>query len=323
MTQYIIRRMLQMIPLIIGITFLTFAIINLVPGSPVANLQFNNPRMRPQDIANIQHNLGLDKPWPERYVVWLKNLMHGNLGVSYVNGTPVTSRILNVLPNTLLLTGTALLFALLFSIPLGVYSAVRHNSFLDHFVTIGSTAAYSIPTFWLGLMMILLFAVHFHEWGFPALPVGGTHNLRGNAGALDYIKHLIMPAIALGLVSLAGWTRYIRSSMLEVIRQDYVRTAEAKGLRNRTILFAHAFRNALLPLVTLIGLTLPDLFGGAVIIEQIFAWNGLGRLQVDAANQSDYTMVMGIVLMFAVLTLLANLLADVMYAVLDPRIRYD
>lgn len=315
--------MLQMIPLIIGITFLTFAIINLVPGSPVANLQFNNPRMRPQDIANIQHNLGLDKPWPERYVVWLKNLMHGNLGVSYVNGTPVTSRILNVLPNTLLLTGTALLFALLFSIPLGVYSAVRHNSFLDHFVTIGSTAAYSIPTFWLGLMMILLFAVHFHEWGFPALPVGGTHNLRGNAGALDYIKHLIMPAIALGLVSLAGWTRYIRSSMLEVIRQDYVRTAEAKGLRNRTILFAHAFRNALLPLVTLIGLTLPDLFGGAVIIEQIFAWNGLGRLQVDAANQSDYTMVMGIVLMFAVLTLLANLLADVMYAVLDPRIRYD
>lgn len=315
--------MLQMIPLIIGITFLTFAIINLVPGSPVANLQFNNPRMRPQDIANIQHNLGLDKPWPERYVVWLKNLMHGNLGVSYVNGTPVTSRILNVLPNTLLLTGTALLFALLFSIPLGVYSAVRHNSFLDHFVTIGSTAAYSIPTFWLGLMMILLFAVHFHEWGLPALPVGGTHNLRGNAGALDYIKHLIMPAIALGLVSLAGWTRYIRSSMLEVIRQDYVRTAEAKGLRNRTILFAHAFRNALLPLVTLIGLTLPDLFGGAVIIEQIFAWNGLGRLQVDAANQSDYTMVMGIVLMFAVLTLLANLLADVMYAVLDPRIRYD
>ncbi len=323
MARYILRRLLQMIPLILGITFLTFAIINLVPGSPVANLQFSNPRLRPQDIQNIQHNLGLDKPWPERYVIWLKNLLHGDLGYSLINGTPVTSRIFNVLPNTLLLTATALVFALLISIPLGVYSAVRHNSFLDHFVTVGSTAAYSIPTFWLGLMLILLFGVQFHNWGLPSLPIGGTHNLRGNSGVLDWIKHLIMPAFALGLVSLAGWTRYIRSSMLEVIRQDFVRTAEAKGLRNKSVLFGHAFRNALLPLVTLIGLTLPDLFGGAVVIEQIFAWNGMGRLTVDAANQSDYTLLMGIFVMFAVLILVSNLLADIMYAVLDPRIRYE
>src|SRR5579884_499693 len=213
MARYILRRLLQMIPLVLGITFLTFAIINLVPGSPVTNLSFSNPRLRPQDIANINHNLGLDKPWPERYVIWLWHLLHGNLGFSYINGTPVLDRILTVLPNTLLLTGTALLFAFIFSIPLGIYSATRRNTLFDHLVTIGSTAAYAIPTFWLGLMMILLFAVKFHQWGLPALPVGGTHNLRGQSGLLDWIKHLIMPAIALGIVSLAGWTRYIRGSM--------------------------------------------------------------------------------------------------------------
>jgi peptide/nickel transport system permease protein len=165
--------------------------------------------------------------------------------------------------------------------------------------------------------------VKFSEWGFPALPVGGTYNLRGGGDIPDRIRHLILPAVTLGAVQTAGWLLYIRSSMLEVIRQDYIRTAEAKGLGSRAVIYGHAFRNALMPLVTLIGLTLPDLFAGAYIVETIFAWPGIGRLSVEAAQNSDYTVIMGSVLVFAILTLLSNLLADVMYAVVDPRVRYD
>jgi peptide/nickel transport system permease protein len=322
MTAFILRRVALILPLLFGITFLVFAIVNLVPGSPVAQLEFDNPRMRPEDVARIERNLGLDQPWPVRYVQWVGNVARGDLGISLINGASVTDRILGRLPNTLLLTGTSLLFALLFAIPLGVYSAVRRNTWFDHVVTIGSVVAYAIPTFWLGLILILLFAVKFNEWGWPAFPVGGTRTLRGESGLLDRIEHLILPAAALGLVQLAGWTRYIRSSVLEVVRQDFIRTAQAKGLRERAVLYGHAFRNALLPLVTLIALDLPDLFAGAFVTETIFAWNGLGRLGVEAARASDYTVIMGTTLLFAVLTLVANLLADVLYAVLDPRIRY-
>lgn len=322
MTRFIVRRLLQMIPLLIGITFLTFAIVNLIPGSPVATLHFN-PRMRPQDIAHLQASLGLDKPWPERYVQWLSHLVRGDLGISLANFTPVTDRILGVLPNTLLLAGSALLFALVVSIPLGVYSAVKRNSLIDHLTTIGSTGAFAIPTFWLGLMLIILFSVKFHEWGLPSLPASGMKNFRGSSGPLDRFEHLLLPMISLGIVQLAAWTRYIRSSMLEVIRQDFVRTAQAKGLRERTVLYSHAFRNALLPLVTLIGLSLPDLFGGAIFIEVIFAWNGIGRLTYNAAISNDYTVIMGAVLLFAVMTLIGNLIADVAYAALDPRIKFD
>ncbi len=322
MARFVITRLLQMIPLLIGITFLTFAIVNLVPGSPVSRYEFN-PRARPEDIERIKRNLGLDQPWPVRYVQWLGNVARGDLGISLVNYTPVRARILNVLPNTLLLTTTSLVFALLLSIPVGIYAAVKRNSWFDNVSTVGSIATFAMPSFWLGLLLILLFAVKFYEWGLPSLPAGGTRTLRGETGFLDRVQHLILPSLALGLVQLAAWMRYIRSSMLEVIRQDFVRTAQAKGLRDRVVLYSHAFRNALLPLVTLVGLSIPDLFGGAVIIEQVFAWNGVGRLINDAAQSSDYTLVMGAVLMLAVLTLLANLLADVLYAILDPRIRYD
>ncbi len=202
-----------MIPLLFGITFLVFAIINLVPGSPVAQYDFN-PRARPEDIERIKENLGLDEPWPTRYVKWVGNVLQGDLGVSMINYTPVTSRVLNVLPNTLLLTVTALVMALVLSIPLGIYAAVKRNSFFDNAVTIGSVAAFAVPSFWLALMLILLFSVKFNEWGLPALPVSGTRTLRGESGILDRIEHLILPAIALGLVQIAAWTRYIRSSML-------------------------------------------------------------------------------------------------------------
>ena len=322
MLRFIIRRLLLMIPLLLGITFMVFAIVNLVPGSPVVQFEAN-PRMSQEDIERIRSNLGLDEPWPKRYVIWLGNLLRGDLGYSYINGVSVTGQILAVLPNTLLLTGTATFIALVVAVPLGVLAAIHRNSWFDNFVYVVATAIGSVPTFWVGLLAIILFAVKFQEWGFPSLPVGGTSSFRGETGLLDRIRHLIMPAVTLGLLSIASWLLYIRASMLEVIRQDYIRTAYAKGLRHRVVFYGHAFRNALLPLVTLIGLTLPDLFGGAFIIEFIFSWNGMGRLAVNAATSSDYTVIMGAFLLFAVMTLLANLLSDVMYAVLDPRIRYD
>ncbi|MEA2527385.1 MAG: peptide/nickel transport system permease protein [Thermomicrobiales bacterium] len=310
-----------MIPLLFGITFLTFALINLIPGSPIQRFEFD-PRARPQDIENIRRNLGLDKPWPLRYVYWVRDAVQGNLGYSLINAKPVTDRIVSRIPNTLILTATSLLIALLFSMPLGIYAAVKRNSWFDHLVNVGSTAVFAIPTFWLGLLMIILFSVKFKEWGLPSMPASGTHDFRGGGGFFDRLEHLIMPAVALALVQLAGWTRYVRSSMLEVIRQDFVRTAEAKGLRDKSVLYVHAFRNAILPLITLMGLTLPDLFAGAFFIEVIFAWNGLGRLTVDALNQRDYTLIMGVFTILSFLTLLGNLLADVLYAVFDPRIRY-
>lgn len=322
MTRFVLRRLLQMIPLLVGISFLTFAIVNLVPGSPVDQIAFN-PRARPEDIQRIKENLGLDRPWPERYVNWLADAARGDLGLSLVNYTPVTERILSVLPNTLLLTISALVLALGVAVPIGMMAAVRRNSAFDHVVNVLSTITFAIPTFWLGLMLIILFAVKFDEWGLPSLPVGGTRSLRGESGFLDRLQHLILPMIALAAVQLASWTRYIRSSVLEVNRLDFVRTAQAKGLRDRVVNYRHVFRNAVLPLVTLVTLTLPELFGGALLIEQIFAWNGIGRLSYDAALQNDYTLIMGTVMMFAVLTLLANLVADIGYAVLDPRIRYD
>ncbi|MEA2582019.1 MAG: peptide/nickel transport system permease protein [Thermomicrobiales bacterium] len=322
MTSLIVRRLLQMIPLLIGVSFLTFAIVNLVPGSPISSLQFN-PRTRPEDIERIRENLGLDRPWYERYFVWLSDVARGDLGLSLTNSTPVRDRLLGVLPNTLLLTGASLTLALAVAVPLGVLSAVRRNSIFDHVTTILATTFSSIPAFWLALLMIILFSDRFRAWGWPALPINGTYDLHGNSGVLDRIEHLILPASSLALVQIAGWTRFIRSAMLESIRQDYVRTAEAKGLPRRAVVYSHAFRNALIPLVTLVGLALPELFGGAYLIEQIFAWNGAGRLTYQAAQSSDYTLIMGATLMFATLTMLGNLAADILYAVADPRIRYD
>jgi peptide/nickel transport system permease protein len=323
MGRFILSRLLQMIPLLLGISFLVFAIVNLVPGSPMDDLEFN-PKVKPADQEQIKENLGLNDPWYTRYFIWLSDAVQGDLGRSLVNATPVLDRIKTVMPNTLILTISATIFALVISIPLGIYSAVKRNSWFDNSVTIGTVAAFAMPSFWLAFLLIILFAVRFQQWGLPSLPVTGMYDHRsGGGGFFDRIEHLILPTIALGLAQLAAWTRYIRGSMLEVIRQDYVRTAQAKGLKSRGILYGHAFRNALLPLVTLVGLSLPDLFGGAFIVEVIFAWNGMGRLIVDGARQNDYTVIMGTTMMLAVLVLLSNLLADVLYAVLDPRIRYS
>jgi peptide/nickel transport system permease protein len=318
---FIVRRLLGLIPLMLGITFLTFAIVQLVPGSPMARLR-TDPRIRPEHVARLEQVYGLDQPWPRQYLTWLGNLLRGDLGISLTNFRPVNDRIMDALPNTLLLTTTSFVLALGVAIPFGVYSALRHNSAFDRIVTVGSLATFAVPTFWLALMMQLL-AVTFFERGWPSLPVSGLYNIRDGGDLGDRLRHLIMPAAALAVVQIAGWIRYLRSQMLEVIKLDYVRTAEAKGLGSRTVLYVHAFRNALLPLVTLLGFSVPEFFAGAYIIERVFDWNGIGLLTVKAAQDNDYTLIMGSTVLIAGLTLLGNLMADVAYAVLDPRIRYD
>jgi peptide/nickel transport system permease protein len=311
-----------MIPLILGISFLIYALINMVPGSPADNFE-RSPTMKPEDFERIQANLGLNDPWYLRYFTWLGNAIQGDFGNSFINFAPVDYMLRSALPNTLILSLVSLVIALVISVPLGVVCAVKRNSIFDRIVTVIATAFSSLPTLWLSLMMIILFAVKFQEWGLPSLPTGGVRNLREPDNILDRIEHLILPAMALALVSLAGWTRYIRSQMLEVVRQDFVRTAQAKGLRNRVVLMTHAFRNAMLPLVTLVGLTIPDLFGGALIVENVFGYPGVGQLTISSLSSNDYSVAMACVMMLAILTVLGNLIADILYGVLDPRVRYD
>lgn len=322
MTRYLVRRLLGMIPLLIGISFLIYALLNMVPGSPTDRIQFN-PSIKPADLVRIKHQMGLDEPWYSRYFVWLEHAVQGDLGTSFTNYSPVTYRIEQALPNTLMLSVLSLVFALVLSIPIGIYGAIHRNSIFDRIATIVSTAFFSVPTIWLGLLLIILFSVKFKAWGLPWLPSGGVRNLRGQSGTWDYIQHLILPVFTLGSVQLAVWMRYIRSSMLDVIRQDYIRTAEAKGLHERTILLAHAFRNAVLPLITLVGLTIPELFGGALIVENVFGYPGIGQLTIESLNTNDYSVAMACVMLFAILTVIGNLIADILYGVIDPRVRYD
>jgi peptide/nickel transport system permease protein len=322
MGRIIVRRFMVMIPLIFGVSFITFALVNLIPGSPVPNTR-DNPKIRPADVARLEKELGLDKPWPERYVYWLGDLLRGDLGRSMHNQVPVRDRIWAVLPNTMLLSLSALIFALAVAIPLGVYAAARHRTWFDRLTNLSNVALFAIPNAWLALLLLIVFTFKFKDWGLPSLPATGITDTRNGGGLADRAEHLILPMVSLSLVQIGVWASYIRSSMLEVLQQDYIRTARAKGVSRRMVLYGHAFRNALLPLVTLVGLSIPGIFGGAILTESIFAWNGIGLLTLQAVNQRDYTMVMGTTLMFAVLTMLGNLLADIAFAVLDPRIRLD
>ncbi|MCA9876136.1 MAG: ABC transporter permease, partial [Thermomicrobiales bacterium] len=277
MIAYITRRLLQMVPLVLGVTFLTFAIINLMPGSPVMRLR-DNPKIRPEAAAMLEKQLGLDQPWPVRYVQWLGDLAHGNLGTSLYNQLPVADRIWAAIPNTLLLAVTSLVIALAFAVPLGIYSAVRHGSAFDRTSSVSAVALYSMPDFWLALLLVILFALKFKEWGLPSLPVGGMTDARGGGDLADRLRHLVLPVTALALAQVGSWSVFFRSSMLETLSQEYIRTARSKGLPERTIMYLHAFKNAFLPLITIVGLALPGLLGGALFIETIFAWPGMGRL---------------------------------------------
>lgn len=311
-----------MIPLLLGISFIVYAMLNLVPGSPTDQFEFN-PSIKPADLERIRQNLGLDAPWYQRYFIWLGNALQGDFGISFRNYVPVVVSLKAALPNTLLLSVTSLLISIIFAIPVGVLSALRRNSVFDRVTTVFATIFYSMPTIWLGMMMIILFAVKFQDWGLPSLPVAGTHDLRTGGGFWDRAEHLILPSVTLALVSLASWTRYIRSQMLEVVRQDYMRTAAAKGLTQRSTVMGHAFKNAVLPLVTLVGLDIPSLFGGALVIENVFGYRGVGQLTIESLRANDYSVAMACVMMLAFLTVVGNLIADILYRVLDPRVRYD
>ena len=320
MGRYFVRRLIAMIPLVLGITLVTFVLATSVPGSPVSRLEFN-PNASPADVARIKDQLGLNQPMQVRYLQWLSHVLRGDLGLSLITYRPVSTTILEKMPATLLLTGTALLLSLLISIPIGIYSASRRNSWFDRLATITMTGGIAVPTFWLGMMTIVLFSVKFRQWGLPAFPSGGMYSLHGGGGFGDRLAHLALPAIVLAFVQTAIWTSYVRTQMIEVLQQDYIRVATAKGLSNLRVVTGHALRNAMLPLVTLLGLDIPALFSGAVVVETIFSWNGVGRLIIDSTMKRDYTVVMGTVLVISMITLLGNLVADLLYTMIDPRLR--
>jgi peptide/nickel transport system permease protein len=314
---YIVRRLLGAIPLLLGVSIINFAIMRMTPGGPMA-VYANYPNMRAEDLERIEASLGLRDPIHLQYIKWLGGLVSGNWGISYINGRPVIDVIFERVPATITLMGAALLVTVVFGISVGTLSAVRRQSIADHLATIGALIGLSTPTFWLGLMVILLFAVHL-RW----LPSGGMFTLGEPFSLADRLRHLIAPACVLGVVQVAIWSRYMRSSLLEVIGQDYIRTAHAKGLHNRTVFFRHALRNAILPIITLFGLQIPKLFGGALVTETVFGWPGIGRLYYDSLNNRDYGVLMGILMIIAVLVIVGNLFADIFYGIVDPRIRYE
>ena len=285
----------------IGISLISFFIMHLAPGDPTA--LFIDPNVDPQELIRVRANWGLDQPIYIQYFKWLGNALRLDFGRSYLTGQPVILEIAERLPNTLLLMISAYILTLLISIPVGVYSAVKKGGWFDNLFTVLSFIGMAIPTFWVGLMLMLLFAVQL-SW----LPATGN---------------LVLPLITMTIGSLAGLTRYQRAAMLEVLNQDFIRTARAKGLPERIVIFKHALRNALIPIVTILGLSLPDLFGGAFIIETILAWQGMGRLGVQAIFSRNYPLIMGIVMFSALLIVLGNLFADIGYALVDPRIRYE
>jgi len=320
MPKYVIRRILQLLPLLIGVSLISFFVMHLAPGDPTA--LFTDPNINPQELARIRANWGLDKPIIVQYFYWLGNVLRGNFGTSYMTGQPVVSEVLERLPATLLLMVSSFILTILITIPLGVISAVKKGGWFDNLFTVFSFAGMATPSFWLGLMLMLFFAVKL-GW----LPAVGMYDpllkqVDFGHRALDLIRHMVLPLTTMTILSLAGLSRYQRAAMLEVLNQDFVRTARAKGLPERVVIFKHALRNALIPIVTILGLSLPDLFGGAFIIETIFAWPGMGRLGVLAIFQRNYPLIMGITMLSAVLIVIGNLLADIGYAWVDPRIRY-
>jgi peptide/nickel transport system permease protein len=295
---------------------LSYFIMSLTPGDPVQMLI--NPSMSQADVEIKRHALGLDQPAYVRYVKWLNELVHGNMGYSYSSGAPVANRVGERIMPTLKLTVSALILSYLIAIPIGVLIATRRYTWIDYVATFFAFMGISLPTFFLGLAGIYVFALRL-RW----LPVSGTMTLGGEGGTVDAILHLALPATVLAVAGAGALTRYVRSSMLDVLGQDYVRTARAKGQIEAIVLRRHALRNALIPVITLAGLQLPTLLAGAVITEQVFEWPGMGRLTIEAINQRDYPVLMGITLITALLVTAGNLLADLTYSIIDPRIRYD
>ncbi len=312
---YLIRRTLILIPLMIGLSIIMFVLIHAAPGDPVVAMMGPTAASNPRYVEQARANLGLDQSLPRQYITWAANLLHGDFGTSYTFGNkPVISLIGDRLWNTVVLQGIALFLGILIAVPIGIISATRQYSKTDNAVTLFSFIGLALPNFWLALLLQVWIAVKL-GW----LPVISTG--QANAPFPERIKYFILPVFVLVLPNIAYFARFMRSSMLEVKNQDYVTVARAKGLPNKTVLYRHSLRNALIPMITVIGLQLPAIIGGAVIIEQIFAWPGLGDLAVKAIGQRDYPVILAITLLSGLVVMVVNLLVDIFYAIADPRVR--
>jgi peptide/nickel transport system permease protein len=320
MTTYVLRRLIQAIPIIIGISVVSFAIVYLSPGTPFD--RFRSNRVPPEVIDNLMRVYGFDQPLPIQFFKWFTHFWsfpwdNTAWGYSITDGTPVRDKVFQRIPSTLLLTGTALLFTVLIAIPVGILAAVKQYSVTDKLVTLLTTVGYAMPTFFLGLILKQVLSVNFNLF-----PLFGKQSFGKDGDIPDLLWHLALPALTLTVIGVAGFSRYMRASMLEVMRQDYIRTAKAKGLDSSHVVLKHALRNALIPIVTLIGLSIPSLLSGAAITEAVFSWPGLGYLGVTSVTERDYPVVLATVMIGGVMVILGNLLADIAYAFVDPRIKY-
>jgi len=324
MYAYIIRRTLLAIPMMLGITLVSFFIIHLAPGSPTDMVTDLNPNASPQVVKKLRELYHLDEPVIVQYFLWLKDVAVLDFGQSFsMDARPVLDKILERMPVTISINLMELVLVFVTALPIGVLAATRRYSFFDSFTTVLVFLGFAMPTFWLALLMMMFFGVWLN-W----LPISGLTSIDHDSLSffgklLDYAKHLVMPMLAAGLTSLAGLSRFSRQNMLEVLRQDYVTTARAKGLAERNVIFKHCLKNAILPVVTILALSIPGLIGGSVIFETIFSIPGMGQLFYQAVMARDYPLIMGVLVMGSFLTLFANLLADVAYGVADPRIHYD
>jgi peptide/nickel transport system permease protein len=326
MTAYIIRRLLWMVPILLGVSIICFALLKQAPGDPVAVMVADarqaGQQITVEDRQRLRQQYGLDRPVYLQYTDWLGQVLRGNLGVSTRTNAPVSEMIMSRVPNTLRLMGAALFLTLVIALPLGILSAVKQYSRLDYFLTTFNFVGISIPQFWLALMLLYFFGVTL-GW-FPTRGMGSPYAEPGFVNSIvDVFRYYTLPVISVTLVSLAGYMRYQRAAMLEVIRQDYMRTARAKGLSEAVVILKHGWRNALIPILTLLGYVLVILIEGSIVVEVIYSWPGMGDLAVTSLSQRDYPMVMAIVLLSAVGILLGTLLSDILYAVVDPRVRYD
>ncbi|HXF34537.1 MAG TPA: ABC transporter permease [Candidatus Acidoferrales bacterium] len=323
MATYVVRRVLQNIPLLLLISVVLFVILHNAPGGPLAPY-LQNPHITPDDIKRLEHNFGLDRPLYVQYWGWLEKVLTGDLGYSTSNSESVVAAMLDRLPATLELMGSAFFVSIVLGVALGIFSAVRPYSWIDYTVTTLAFFGQSMPVFWFALMLQLAFSVNgitAFGWRF-ALPSAGMC-ATDECGLYDRLIHLILPTVVLSLAYVATWSRFTRSSMLEVVRTDYMRTAAAKGLAPRAVILRHGLKNALIPVVTIVALSLPGLVAGAVVTETIFAWPGMGRLFYNALGQFDFPLLMGYLMLISFLVVFFNLLADVAYAWLDPRVTYD
>ena len=345
MTTYILRRLVQTIGLLFILSVILFALVNLAPGGPLS--AYGGRRIRPEKVEILKRQFGLDQPLPMQYVYWLvgndwkqvdsdgngtldepgtrKGIIRGDFGFSYRTRQPVLEEIALRLPNTITLMGITMLVALLIAIPIGIYSAIKQYSLFDFFATTFSFAGQAIPEFWLGLLLIIIFYAWLQNpWtGEPLFPSGGMSSLESGYSLSDRLSHLVLPVLTGALGWIAWYSRFLRSSLLEILPLNYLKSARARGLSEQRVIFKHALKNAMIPIVTLLALDIPYIFTGAVLIETVFSWPGMGRLYYQAALERDYPLLMAVLIIGAGFIILSNLLADILYAYLDPRVRYE